>query len=187
MLDLDDEVLEIARQWVVKAENDLKNAAHTVKLKTDCPTDTVCFHVHQCVEKYLKALLVLNSIDFSRTHQISTLLALVPAQVRPRLTQEEQDRLTEYAVTTRYRATTIPSCVRKRKRLSGSRVVSATRCAGASPKPFLSDLVSAQCTTLVMTATMTHTLTCSGLHGIFRGAARLSAVMGCAILRGTAG
>ena len=102
MLDLDDEVLNVARQWVAKAENDLKNAAHTVRLKTDCPTDTVCFHAQQCVEKYLKALLVLNGIDFSRTHQISTLLALLPAQVRPSLTREEQDRLTEYAVTTRY-------------------------------------------------------------------------------------
>ncbi len=102
MLDLDDEVLAVAFQWAAKAENDLKNAAHTIRLKTDCPTDTVCFHVQQCVEKYLKALLVLNDIEFSRTHQISTLLALVPAQVRPTLSEEEQDRLTEYAVTTRY-------------------------------------------------------------------------------------
>ena len=102
MLDLDDEVLEVARQWVEKAENDLRNASHTIRLRSNCPTDTVCFHAHQCVEKYLKAMLVLNGIEFSRTHQISTLLALVPSQVRPTLTQEEQDRLTEYAVTTRY-------------------------------------------------------------------------------------
>jgi len=73
-----------------------------VRLRTDCPTDTVCFHAPQCVEKYLKALLVLNGIEFLRTHQISTLVTLVPPQVRPHLTPEEQDRLTEYAVTTRY-------------------------------------------------------------------------------------
>ncbi len=102
MLDLDDEILAVARQWVMKAENDLKNAAHTVKLTVDCPTDTVCFHVQQCVEKYLKALLVLNGIEFPRTHLISVLVELVPVQVRPALTQDEQDRLTEYAVTTRY-------------------------------------------------------------------------------------
>jgi len=102
MLDLDDEVLVVARQWVAKAESDLKTAAHMVRLRTDCPTDTVCFHAQQCVEKYLKALLVLNGIEFLRTHQISTLVALVPPQVRPHLTPEEQDRLTEYAVTTRY-------------------------------------------------------------------------------------
>lgn len=102
MLDLDDEVLAVAGQWVTKAENDLKNAAHTVRLRKDCPTDSVCFHIQQCVEKYLKALLVLNGIQFTRTHQISTLLALLPEQVRPGLTQEEQDHRTEYAVTTRY-------------------------------------------------------------------------------------
>jgi len=102
MLGLDDEVLDVARQWVAKAEGDLKTAAHTLRLKTDCPTDVVCFHAQQCVEKYLKALLVLNGIEFPRTHQISVLMALLPAQVRPALTAEEQDRLTEYAVTTRY-------------------------------------------------------------------------------------
>jgi len=42
MLDLDDEVLAVAGQWVTKAENDLTNAAHTVRLRKACPTDTVC-------------------------------------------------------------------------------------------------------------------------------------------------
>jgi predicted nucleotidyltransferase len=79
MLDLDDEVLEVTRQWVAKAESDLKTAAHILRLKVDCPTDAVCFHAQQCVEKYLKALLVLNGIEFSRTHQISVLVALAGA------------------------------------------------------------------------------------------------------------
>jgi HEPN domain-containing protein len=70
--------------------------------QANLPTDIICFHVQQSVEKYLKAMLVLNAIEFPRTHQISLLLALVPAQVRPVLTPQEQDRLTEYAVTTRY-------------------------------------------------------------------------------------
>ena len=102
MLDLDEAVLEVVAQWVLKAESDLKSAALLLRVRRDCPTDIVCFHVQQCVEKYLKAMLVLNAIEFPRTHQISLLLALVPAQVRPVLTPQEQDRLTEYAVTTRY-------------------------------------------------------------------------------------
>ena len=89
MFELDKEVALVAGQWALKAENDLKNAAHTLKLGADCPTDTVCFHAQQCVEKYLKALLTLHGIEFSRIHHISALLALVPARVRPDLTAEE--------------------------------------------------------------------------------------------------
>jgi HEPN domain-containing protein len=52
------------REWVTKAENDLKNAAHTIKLGERCPTDSVCLHAQQCVEKYVKAVLVLEGTDF---------------------------------------------------------------------------------------------------------------------------
>jgi len=102
MFELDENVLAVIRQWVQKAENDLKNAAHTLKLGQDCPTDTVCFHAQQCIEKYIKALLVWHGIEFSRIHHISALIALLPAQFRPDLTSEEQERLTDYAVSTRY-------------------------------------------------------------------------------------
>lgn len=67
-----------------------------------CPTDTVCFHAQQCVEKYTKALLVWHGIEFSWVHDIGTLIALLPERSRPDLTPEEQERLTDYAVTTRY-------------------------------------------------------------------------------------
>lgn len=39
-----DRVLAVVREWVVKAENDLTNATHVLKLAAECPTDTVCFH-----------------------------------------------------------------------------------------------------------------------------------------------
>jgi HEPN domain-containing protein len=65
-----DKVLLVVSEWVAKAENDITNATHTLKLGKDCPTDTVCFHAQQGVEKYLKALLVLERIDFPKTHDI---------------------------------------------------------------------------------------------------------------------
>jgi len=61
-----DRVLWVVREWVQKAENDLKNAVKTLKMGEGCPTDTVCFHAQQCVEKYLKAFLVSRDIDFPR-------------------------------------------------------------------------------------------------------------------------
>jgi len=97
-----DERLSVVRQWVQKAENDLKNAAYTLKMGEYCPTDTVCFHAQQCAEKYLKALLVLKGIDFPRTHDIGALIRLLPARSRPNLIPEEQERLTDYATVTRY-------------------------------------------------------------------------------------
>ena len=102
MLALDPDVLAVILQWVEKAEHDLTTASYTLRLRANCPTDTVCFHAQQCVEKYLKALLVLNDVEFGRTHHISALLSLLPPSIRPQMTPEEQERFTEYAVTTRY-------------------------------------------------------------------------------------
>ncbi len=92
----------VAAEWVVKADNDLKNATHTLKLGQACPADTVCFHAQQCAEKYLKAYLVFLRLDFPKTHEIEKLISLLPAGARPKLRVEEQARLTEYAVTPRY-------------------------------------------------------------------------------------
>jgi HEPN domain-containing protein len=92
----------IAREWIIKAENDLKTASHTLKMTRGCPTDTVCFHAQQCVEKYLKAFLVSKGIDFPRTHDIEHLVSLLPGSIWLRLSIEEQRRLTAYATVTRY-------------------------------------------------------------------------------------
>lgn len=97
-----DLALEIAREWVLKAENDLKTAAHTLKLGEDCPTDTVCFHAQQCVEKYLKTVLILAGIDFPKTHDLERLTAMCPELSRPTLSAAEQAILTEYATGARY-------------------------------------------------------------------------------------
>jgi len=97
-----DAIHTVAQEWASKAENDLKNAIHTLKLGRDCPTDTVCFHAQQCVEKYLKAFLVLSEIEFPRTHDIEVLILLLPKRLGGFLTIEEQRRLTEYATVMRY-------------------------------------------------------------------------------------
>jgi len=95
-------VITVIREWLAKAENDLKTAAHTLTLGRDAPTDTVCFHAQQCVEKYLKALLVFRTTPFPKTHDIRVLLALIPPKLRPKLESKSKDRLTEYATVMRY-------------------------------------------------------------------------------------
>ena len=96
-------LIAVAREWMTKAENDLKTAVHTLDLGEECPTDMVCFHAQQCVEKYLKAVLVLDGIDFPKIHDIGELVTLLPQEsVNLDITVEEQRRLTEYATVTRY-------------------------------------------------------------------------------------
>lgn len=94
--------VSVVREWVEKAENDLKNAAYTLKMGVDCPTDTVCFHAQQCVEKYLKAWLVFKAIEFPRTHDIGELIALSADFVAFEISIAEQRQLTNYATITRY-------------------------------------------------------------------------------------
>jgi HEPN domain-containing protein len=95
-------VITALREWLVKAENDLQTAAHTLTLGADCPRDTVCFHAQQCVEKYLKALLVYRATPFPKTHDIRLLRGLLPPRRRPKLDRKVPDRFTEYATVTRY-------------------------------------------------------------------------------------
>jgi HEPN domain-containing protein len=95
-------VLTVVREWIVKADHDLTAAAQILKLGKAAPVETVCFHAQQCVEKYLKAILVYRSIPFPKSHNIRVLMALVPRRSRPALEEDLQDRLTEYASTARY-------------------------------------------------------------------------------------
>jgi HEPN domain-containing protein len=95
-------VISVIREWLVKADNDLKTAAHTLTLGEDCPTDTVCFHAQQCVEKHIKALLIFRAAAFPKTHDIAVLRALLPPKLRPKLDRKVQETLTRYATALRY-------------------------------------------------------------------------------------
>ena len=48
------EEIELARQWLTKADNDLLNADNNLASE-NIPFDTVCFHCQQAAEKFLKA------------------------------------------------------------------------------------------------------------------------------------
>ena len=64
------------REWTVKAEQDYQTAeVMSRKRKVPVP-DVVGFHSQQCIEKYLKALLVLNKQDFPKTHDLIELLEI---------------------------------------------------------------------------------------------------------------
>lgn len=66
-----------AKEWIRFAENDLKSAKVLLK---EAIFNQVCFHAQQCVEKLLKAFLVLREIQPPRTHRLVDLLELALAE-----------------------------------------------------------------------------------------------------------
>ena len=92
----DPEVIAVVSEWVQKAENDLVAAVQIFKLGKRAPTDTVCFHAQQCVEKYIKALLINHGVDFPKTHNISSLILRLPLSARPALSLNQQELMTRY-------------------------------------------------------------------------------------------
>jgi HEPN domain-containing protein len=74
--------LELARDWLHKARNDLVTAAQTLALE-DGPTDTPCFHAQQAIEKSLKALMTARGIAFPRSHDLPQLLDLALPRLPP--------------------------------------------------------------------------------------------------------
>jgi len=96
------DVLHVVRQWVQRAEEDMRTAQHILTMRRDCPYGTACFHAQQATEKYVKALLTSLSIDFPKTHDIGELLALLPPTVALPQSDIQQETLTRYATVTRY-------------------------------------------------------------------------------------
>ena len=91
------------REWVDKAEADYAVALMLRRSRKKHARDIACFHLQQCVEKYLKARLEEAAIAFPRAHDLELLLDLVVpveplwASLRPTLAA-----ITDYAVEVRY-------------------------------------------------------------------------------------
>ncbi len=70
------EQIEIVKEWIEKADHDL-GSAKIIYLHLPDYFDTIAFHCQQAVEKYLKAILVFNKIEFQRSHDLVYLLELL--------------------------------------------------------------------------------------------------------------
>lgn len=98
---MEKELRELINKWLLKANNDLmmiENEFHS----ENPVTDGICFHAQQSVEKYLKAFLVANQIEFPQTHNIGIILNLC-MKVDPDFQGlRESVTLTRYATGFRY-------------------------------------------------------------------------------------
>lgn len=93
----------LTREWVEKAEGDFRTAQREFRARK-CPNyDASCFHVQQCIEKYIKARLVEAEIDFPKIHDLAHLVKLTESVEPFWMTyQEELRSITDYAVEYRY-------------------------------------------------------------------------------------
>lgn len=93
---------EIVRQWLAKAEQDMK--AGEALLAAELPfLYPACFHAQQAAEKYLKALLTWRQVEFPKTHAIEQLLHLVKeADADTASSLRDAIVLTPYGVDIRY-------------------------------------------------------------------------------------
>ncbi|KAF0134419.1 MAG: HEPN domain-containing protein [Candidatus Saganbacteria bacterium] len=96
-------VYEKANEWFAKGDNDLK-AARLILNDHNPPTDTICYHCQQAVEKYLKGLLTLHKIEFLKTHDLDYLYKLIIKVVDINAIKEEILSLSKYAIEARYPA-----------------------------------------------------------------------------------
>ncbi len=66
---MSEKTIEIVKQWIIKGDHDLGTAKVTF-LHIPEYLDTITFHCQQAVEKYFKAYLIYNSVQFRFTHDL---------------------------------------------------------------------------------------------------------------------
>lgn len=86
--------------WLRYARSDLELAR--VVRPDEVLFEGLCFHAQQAAEKALKAVLIAKGVPPPKTHNIRTLLDLLPQEVIAPQEIEDAVSLTDYAVTSRY-------------------------------------------------------------------------------------
>lgn len=94
---------KIVLRWMKKVESDLKVVKHIITID-EPPTDILCFHCQQAVEKYLKAFLTFRDVRVSKTHDMDIIMNLCIEQDEEfeRLDKKKISDLSYYAVEIRY-------------------------------------------------------------------------------------
>lgn len=94
---------EIILRWLRKAESDLKVVKHLLMIN-EPPTDALCFHCQQAIEKYLKAFLTFRNVRVKKIHDMEAILNLCIEQDKEfeNLDKENISSLSLFAVEVRY-------------------------------------------------------------------------------------
>lgn len=67
--------IQIISDWLKKADEDFEFAVMNLREQKPFYAQ-ICFHFHQAVEKYLKAYVVANELEFMKIHDLPLLLTI---------------------------------------------------------------------------------------------------------------
>jgi len=87
--------------WLFRANEDIAVIENLYKSGPELYASTICFHAQQAVEKFLKAFLVFNDVDFPKTHDLDYLL-LECKKIDTKNFEIDLGSLTDFGVSIRY-------------------------------------------------------------------------------------
>jgi HEPN domain-containing protein len=96
----DPEVLDVLRQWLRFAEEDLQTA-RTLLGQGGVPR-TSCFHAQQAAEKAMKAIFVYSQVEYPYSHDLDSLRDRLPEGWEVKEKFPDLAGLTAWAVQARY-------------------------------------------------------------------------------------
>ncbi|MEW6214636.1 MAG: HEPN domain-containing protein [Nitrospirota bacterium] len=99
---MDEEKLYVVRLWFKKADSDIKTIENNLNSE-DPPTDTICFHAQQAIEKYIKGALIYFGKPVTKTHDLVNLLTAISEHIAELDDFEDEfHEISRYGVEVRY-------------------------------------------------------------------------------------
>jgi HEPN domain-containing protein len=95
--------MNIIKEWITKAKRDLLTAERENEVLSDPNYDAVCFHSQQCIEKMLKAIMIMKQISVTKTHDLNYLYLQLKQDIHfPVINETHLRFLSRAAVAFRY-------------------------------------------------------------------------------------
>lgn len=91
---------EIVKEWLKKADEDFGFASTSIE-NTDFFAQ-ICFHFQQAAEKYLKAFIIANKLDFRPVHNLLELLEICKKDSGIEIIEDDCRYLNPFYIDTRY-------------------------------------------------------------------------------------
>lgn len=99
---MNQDIRSYIEKWLFRANEDVAVCIKLRENNMELYSSTICFHAQQAVEKFLKAYLTYNNVDFPRTHDVDFLLSECIKIDYASFSQIELKDLSEFGVTIRY-------------------------------------------------------------------------------------